>query len=146
MGKSAIDRLKEMVNKAFLYQNEEVVILGYCDGTGDDGTEVEIYLNNGKTLVFSAFDLLTKLNRFRPITNTVVVLANERLNKVSTVNPTILQDLRDLVLGQIKDVKDDPSKVNQAKQIFQGVNTLINLAKTELEYRKYLDNSDFHLQ
>lgn len=111
-----------------------------------DGTEVEVYLNNGKTLVFSAFDLLTKLNRFRPITNTVVVLANERLNKVSTVNPTILQDLRNLVLQQIKDVKDDPSKVNQAKQVFQGVNTVINLAKTELEYRKYLDNSDFHLQ
>lgn len=146
MSESAINRLKEMVNKAFLYQNEEVVVLGYCDGTGDDGTEVEVYLNNGKTLVFSAFDLLTKLNRFRPITNTVVVLANERLNKVSTVNPTILKDLRDLVLGLIKEVKDDPSKVNQAKQVFQGVNTVINLAKTELEYRKYLDNSDFHLQ
>ena len=85
MSDNAIDRLKEMVNKAFLYQNEEVVILGYCDGIGDDGTEVEIYLNNGKTLVFSMFDLASKLNRFRAITNTVVVLANERLNKVSTV-------------------------------------------------------------
>lgn len=146
MSESAINRLKEMVNKAFLYQNEEVVVLGYCDGTGDDGTEVEVYLNNGKTLVFSAFDLLTKLNRFRPITNTVVVLANERLNKVSTVNPTILQDIRDLVLGLIKEVKDDPSKVNQAKQVFQGVNTVINLAKTELEYRKYLDKSDLNPQ
>ena len=88
------------------------------------------------------FDLASKLNRFRSITNTVVVLANERLNKVSTVNPTILQDMRDLVLQQIKDVKEDPNKVNQAKQVFQGVNTLINLAKTELEYRKYLDTTD----
>lgn len=88
------------------------------------------------------FDLASKLNRFRSITNTVVVLANERLNKVSTVNPTILQDMRDLVLQQIKDVKEDPNKVNQAKQVFQGVNTLINLAKTELEYRKYMDTTD----
>ena len=70
------------------------------------------------------------------------MLANERLNKVSTVNPTILQDMRDLVLQQIKDVKEDPNKVNQAKQVFQGVNTLINLAKTELEYRKYMDTTD----
>ena len=130
MTDGAIDRLKEMVNKPFLYQNEEVVILNYCDGTGDDGTEVEIYLNNGKVLVFSMFDLASKLNRFRPITNTVVVLA------------TILQDLRNLVLQQIKDVKEDPSKVSQAKQVFQGVNTVINLAKTELEYRKYLDTTD----
>jgi hypothetical protein len=29
--------------------------------------------------------------------------------------------------------------VSQAKQVFQGVNTLVNLAKTELEYRKYLN-------
>jgi len=128
MSDNAIDRLKEMVNKPFLYQNEEIVILNYCDGTGDDGTEVEIYLNNGKVLIFSMFDLASKLNRFRSITNTVVVLANERLNKVSTVNPTILQE--------------DPNKVNQAKQVFQGVNTLINLAKTELEYRKYMDTTD----
>ena len=64
------------------------------------------------------------------------------MNKVSTVNPTILQDMRDLVLQQIKDVKEDPNKVNQAKQVFQGVNTLINLAKTELEYRKYMDTTD----
>lgn len=142
MTDGAIDRLKERLINHSLYQNEEVVILNYCDGTGDDGTEVEIYLNNGKVLVFSMFDLASKLNRFRPITNTVVVLANERLNKVSTVNPTILQDLRNLVLQQIKDVKEDPSKVSQAKQVFQGVNTVINLAKTELEYRKYLDTTD----
>ena len=28
-----------------------------------------------------------------------------------------------------------------AKQVFQGVNTLINLAKTELDYRRYLDKN-----
>ena len=136
-----IDKLKEMVNKPFLYKNEEVVIIGYCDGTGDDGDEIEIYLNNGKTIVWPVYDLVMKLPRFRPITNTVVVLANARLNKVSTVNPTVLQDLRETVLGQIKAVKEDPGKVSQAKQVFQGVNTLINLAKTELEYRKYIDKN-----
>ncbi|MEG1861015.1 MAG: hypothetical protein RR206_04920 [Bacteroidaceae bacterium] len=138
----ARERLKGMVNKAFVYQNEEVVVLNFCDGTGDDGTEVEIYLNNGKTLVFSVFNLSEKLSKFRPVTNTVIVLANERLNKVSTINPTILQDVRDLVLAQIKSVKENPEGINQAKQVFQGVNTLINLAKTEMEYRRYIDNKD----
>lgn len=138
----AIQKLKEMVNKPFLYNNEEVVIIGCCDGVGDHGEEVEIYLNNGKTLVFNMGDLILKLERFRPLTNTVIVLANERLNQVSTVNPTILQELRNTILQQIKDVKSDPAKVNQAKQVFQGVNTFINLAKTELEYRKYLDRTE----
>lgn len=134
-----LERLKEMVNKPFLYKNEEVVIIGYCDGVGEDGTDVEIYLNNGKTLEFSVFDLDIKLGRFRSISNTVIVLANNRLDAVSTVNPTVIKDLRDIVLDQIQRVKNDPAAVNQAKQVFQGVNTLVNLAKAELEYRQYVD-------
>ena len=137
-----LERLKEMVNKPFLYKNEEVVIIGYCDGVGEDGTDVEIYLNNGKTLEFSVFDLDIKLGRFRSISNTVIVLANNRLDAVSTVNPTVIKDLRDIVLDQIQRVKNDPAAVNQAKQVFQGVNTLINLAKTELEYRKFVNGME----
>ena len=82
MTDGAIDRLKEMVNKPFLYQNEEVVILNYCDGTGDDGTEVEIYLNNGKVLVFSMFDLASKLNRFRPKRTTLIFVLRDRKSVV----------------------------------------------------------------
>ena len=47
--------------------------------------------------------------------------------------------MRDTILKQIEAVKESPAAVNQAKQVFQGVNTLINLAKTELEYRKYIN-------
>lgn len=136
----AIENLKMMVNKPFLYNNQEVVIIGYCDCVGDNGEDVEIYLNNGKTVEWTMFDLPVKLDRFRPISNTVVVLANERLNQVSTVNPSVILQLRDVVLEQIQLVKADPANVNQAKQVFQGVNTITNLAKTELEYRKYIDS------
>lgn len=139
---SALDRLKEMVGKPFLYKNEEVVILNYCEGTGDDGDEVEIYLNNGTTLVFNYINLPTKLEKFKPVSTQVIVLANKRLDSVSTVNPTIIQQLRDTVMQQIDAVKKDPSAVAQAKQVFQGVNTLVNLAKTELEYRKYINGID----
>jgi len=134
-----IERLKKMVNQPFLYNNEQVVVLNYCDNAGEDGDEVEIYLNNGKTLCYKMHDLNMILSRFKPITSTVIVLANERLNQVATVNPAIIQDLRDAVLEQIKAVKDSPEAIGQAKQVFQGVNTLINLAKTELDYRRYLD-------
>ncbi|WP_373726603.1 hypothetical protein [Bacteroides heparinolyticus] len=57
---NALERLETMVNKPFLYRNEEVVILGICPGTGDDGDEVEIFLNNGKTLVFNYIKNLIK--------------------------------------------------------------------------------------
>ena len=136
---NALEKLRSMVNKPFLYNNEEVVILGYCDGTGDDGDEIEKYLNNGKTLVYNIGDLIIKLERFKPVTSQVIILTNKRLDSVSTVNPTIIQQMRDTILKQIEAVKESPAAVNQAKQVFQGVNTLINLAKTELEYRKYIN-------
>ncbi len=140
----SIERLKQMVNKAFVYNGQEIVILGFCDNTGDNGDEVEIYLNNGKTLEWNISDLIIKLSRFRPVSNTVIVLANERLNQVSSVNHTIIQNMRDVIMDQIKAVKESPTPevINQAKQVFQGVNTLTNLAKTELEYRKYMDVQD----
>ncbi len=139
---NTLERLQGMVNKPYLYRNEEVVVLGYCDGTGDDGDEVEIYLNNGKTLVFNYINLPAKLEQFKPVTAQVIVLANKRLDAVSTVNPGIIQKLRDTVLQQIENVKSSPEHVSQAKQVFQGVNTLINLAKTELEYRKFVNGME----
>lgn len=139
---NALERLEAMVNKPFLYKNEEVVVLGYCEGTGDDGDEVEIYLNNGKTLVYNYINLPAKLEQFKPVSSQVIILTNKRLDSVSTVNPTIIQQMRDTVLQQIEAVKSNPEAVSQAKQVFQGVNTLINLAKTELEYRKYLNTME----
>ena len=139
---NTLERLQGMVNKPYLYRNEEVVVLGYCEGTGDDGDEVEIYLNNGKTLVFNYINLPAKLEQFKPVTTQVIVLANKRLDAVSTVNPGNIRKLRDTVLQQIENVKSSPEHVSQAKQVFQGVNTLINLAKTELEYRKFVNGME----
>ena len=139
---NTLERLQGMVNKPYLYRNEEVVVLGYCEGTGDDGDEVEIYRNNGKTLVFNYINLPAKLEQFKPVTTQVIVLANKRLDAVSTVNPGVIQKLRDTVLQQIEAVKSSPEHVSQAKQVFQGVNTLINLAKTELEYRKFVNGME----
>ncbi len=139
---NTLERLQGMVNKPYLYRNEEVVVLGYCEGTGDDGDEVEIYLNNGKTLVFNYINLPAKLEQFKPVTTQVIVLANKWLDAVSTVNPGVIQKLRDTVLQQIEAVKSSPEHVSQAKQVFQGVNTLINLAKTELEYRKFVNGME----
>ena len=109
---NTLERLQGMVNKPYLYRNEEVVVLGYCEGTGDDGDEVEIYLNNGKTLVFNYINLPAKLEQFKPVTTQVIVLANKRLDAVSTVNPGIIQRLRDTVLQQIENVKSSPEHVS----------------------------------
>lgn len=43
VGKWRYRPIEGMVNKPYLYRNEEVVIISFCDVTGDDGDLVEIY-------------------------------------------------------------------------------------------------------
>lgn len=130
-----------MKKRPWVYKNKVVEILGYADGVGEEGDEVEIYLNDGTTIECLMINLSRKLKEFGSATGTVVVMANHKLDQVSSMQPNVLHELRNTILESIREVKSDPSKVSQAKQIFQGVNTMINLAKTELEFRKYMDSS-----
>lgn len=137
----SIERLKQMKNRPWVYRNKVVEIIGYADGVGEDGDEIEIYLNDGRTIECRITELSSKLKEFGHATGTVVVLAHQKLDQVSCMKPNVTEELRDTVLESIRMLKTDPGTVNQAKQIFQGVNTMINLAKAELEYRKYIDSS-----
>lgn len=137
----SIERLKQMKSRPWVYRNKVVEIIGYADGVGEDGDEVEIYLNDGTMIECRIIELSKKLKEFKDATGTVVVLANHRLDKVSSMQPGVMQELRDTVMETIRGLKQDPGKVNQAKQVFQGVNTMINLARTELEYRRYMEGT-----
>lgn len=141
MVRKEIERLKLMKDRPWVYRNQVVQILGYADGVGEDGDEVEIYLNNGTTIECRITELARKLKEFGEANGTVVTYAQHKLDKVSSMQPSVMEELRNTILQSIRDVKEDPGKVNQAKQIFQGVNTMINLAKTELEFRKYMDSN-----
>ena len=104
-------------------------VLGYADHVGEDGDEVEIYLNNGKTIECKLPNLGDKLKQFKSAEGAVRIMASRKMDSVSAMNANVMGELRDTILGSIRDLKTDP-----------GVNTLINLAKMELEYRKYVDN------
>lgn len=139
MEKEALKQLEQMKGGAFIYRSELVELLAYADHVGEDGDEVEIYLNNGKTIECKLSDLGRKLTEFRSAEGAVRVMASRKMDSVSSVAPNVMGELRDTILDSIRTLKQDPGTVNQAKQVFQGVNTMINLAKMELEYRKYVD-------
>ena len=136
-----MEQLKRMNKRPWVYRNKVVEIIGYADYVGEDGDEVEIYLNDGRTIECKINKLGEKLSEFGSATGTVVTLAHQKLNEVSSVRPDTINELRETIMDSIRKLKDDPGHVSQAKQIFQGVNTMLNLAKTELEYRKYMDST-----
>lgn len=134
-----LPQLASMKGGAYIYRGDLVELLGYADHVGEDGDEVEIYLNNGKTIECKLPDLGDKLKQFKSAEGAVRIMASRKMDSVSSVAPNVMGELRDTILDSIRTLKKDPGTVNQAKQIFQGVNTMINLAKMELEYRKYVD-------
>lgn len=139
MEEAMLNQLEHMKGKAFIYREELVEVLTYADHVGEDGDEVEIYLNNGKTIECKLPDLVDKLKQFKNAESKVCNMVSRKIESVSSVSPNVMGELRDTILDSIRTLKTDPNTVNQAKQIFQGVNTMINLGKMELEYRKYID-------
>lgn len=139
MEEAMLQQLDHMKGKAFIYREELVEVLTYADHVGEDGDEVEIYLNNGKTIECKLPDLVDKLKQFKSAESKVCNMVSRKIESVSSVSPNVMGELRDTILDSIRTLKADPTTVNQAKQIFQGVNTMINLGKMELEYRKYID-------
>lgn len=139
--KDAINLLERMKGRPYVYKNKVVEILSYADGVGDEGDEIEIYLNDGTVIECLMIHLSKKLKDFTSASGTIVTMAHHKLDQVSSMKPSVTQELRDTVMESIRNLKSNPESVEQAKQIFQGVNTMINLAKTELEFRKYLDQS-----
>ena len=134
--------MKDMNHGLYVYKGEVVEVLSHLLDTGDDGDEYEIYLSNGKTITGKMDNLENKLTEFIKANNTVSRVVEHRVNQCSTFNPDVMAQLRNAVLDSIRQVREDAKKVNQAKQVFQGVNTLINLAKTELDFRKYIDQQN----
>lgn len=53
-----------MKNRPWVYKNKVVEILGYADGVGEEGDEVEIYLNDGTTIECLMINLSRKLKEF----------------------------------------------------------------------------------
>lgn len=138
--KTLVERMQEMDRGHYVYKGEVVEVLGHVLYTGDDEDEYELLLSNGRTLTGKMDNLENKLTEFVSADKTVATVVDHRMNQVSSFAPNVMSQLRDAVLDSIRSVREDPKNVNQAKQVFQGVNTLINLAKTELEYRKYIDS------
>lgn len=133
------EKLTKMHHCQYVYHNEVVEVLCHVAHTGDDGDEYEIMLSNGRTIRGYMKNLEAKLAEFVSADRTIATVVNHRMSQVSSFNADIMGQLRDAVLESIRAVREDPGKVSQAKQVFQGVNTMINLAKTELDFRRYVD-------
>ena len=89
MEEAMLNQLEHMKGKAFIYREELVEVLTYADHVGEDGDEVEIYLNNGKTIECKLPDLVDKLKQFKSAESKVCNMVSRKIESVSSVSPNL---------------------------------------------------------
>ncbi len=121
-----VEKLREMVGKSFLYNTREHKIRGFA-------------LKDGKAFIYTDKTTIkgeaTKefLNEFLPIEED---FEEHSLQLLPDRNQ--MMNLKEILLDNIKKVKEDKSYIPQANSINKNINTLLNMAKLELEYYRTL--------
>jgi hypothetical protein len=127
-----IGELEAMKEKAFLYKREVYHFQNYRV-QGDNITVV----TKEKWFDFGAGDeLYNFLKQCKEVSEQNVVAAHAPSDLRNPQNNEAIKAIRDILLEDINKVRADPKYVNQAKQVNNNINTLLNAAKLELMYRK----------
>lgn len=126
----------------FIWNDRVVQILYYVANTGMSGNEFEIYFKDGSSLLTDVIKLPRIMKQWHTIHPQAVLLAKEEAKKNTTLDATIIKDIRATVLDQIKALRENPTKetIAQTKAINESIGALCNVARTEIEYRKLFKN------
>ena len=121
-------RLNEMVGRTFMYHTRLYKVLNYR-------------LNGRLELVCDKrwFDIAAEhiegtLDEFLPV-------AEERALAFFPAKKELI-NIKDILMENIERVRQDKTYVGQANAINKSVNTLINMAKLEIQYQKMKEGDD----
>lgn len=123
---SLVEKAQEMVGKSYLYHAHEFKILGFAM---EDG-EIHIFTDKRTIIGKANHDFL---NEFLPIEEEA-----DRKALLLLPDKKQMNNLKDIILDNIQRVKENKSYIPQANSINQNINTLLNMARLELEYFKVM--------
>lgn len=130
-----IEKAKEMVGKKYLRFGDEVVFEEFkVNG------EWAFLTISGEKITSTVYDLNQRLTELKTHPDNLPSIPNQPLPiKLQTVDESSLRSLRDSLMRNIEMVSKDKEFVPQAREVSKSAQTLINLAKTELEIKKALN-------
>jgi len=129
-----LKKLESMTGKKYLYNAKEITLLTYKQ----DGEDI-IIVTDKEWVTIPVYDLLVELDKFKLIEEPQLPARKNGSDLGLMAAPAdTLVSLRDTLIDNINKVKEDPAYIPQAKSISYNIQTIINLAKIELETRKSL--------
>ena len=149
---NAIEILNSKIhsNKKFLYRDKILLLRGFREHSGMfilscvvNGKEEQIIKEDIYKLE-SFLNTLVEFNEIRIDESDIIIddkmlpakIPDAKFNKVTEMlekNKEAFQSLADVLMDDIKKVRNDPSYVSQAKQVSNSAQTIINLVKLQLE-------------
>lgn len=138
--KPTLMKLKGMIGHTFLYKGKQITICNY-HVLGEEGkTQIDIEDENGNPAEPIKTPDLAKFIEFCLPVDTSDGKDADQSNAVSTevVQQTnsLLGTLQATLLDNIKQVKTNPGYIKQANVINSSVNSLIGLAKIQIQVNK----------
>lgn len=137
--KPTLMKLKEMIGKTFLYKGKQITICNY-HVLGEEGkTQIDIEDENGKPATPIKTPDLTKFIEFcLPVDDTNGDEPGNNAVSTEVVQQTngLLSTLQQTLLDNINQVKTNPNYIKQANVINSSVNSLIGLAKIQIQVNK----------
>ena len=124
------EKLESMKDKTFMRNGRYHTILSWQ--IKDD--LLTVATDNG-WLEFAIYKAEKALAEFLP-----VHANNQKLAITVMPRNGELQNLKEIILGNIQKVKEDKDYIKQAEAINKSISTLINMAKLELSYIKAIKN------
>jgi len=121
------NKLEQMKGKLFLYKTFQHRII-QIKINGDQET-IEI-VTDKDWLIFSIMEIEGKLKDFLPISD------EKATSALISLPADTSQSLAKTIIDNIDKLKDNPGYVQQAAAINKSINTLISLARAEIEARK----------
>lgn len=138
MSKNKIEKLQEMIGKSWKHTNETVFKFLSLH---EDGENITIATDKEWQKV-TVYDIQIFMRQFTEVETTttgeVMIIKKEQpIRRVeSMVIPgNTMEQLRDTLLDSIKKVKEDREYIPQAQNIANSVNSIIGLAKIEIDLR-----------
>lgn len=125
------ERLKDMVGHTYMYNTHHYRILSF------ELNEQLTIVTDRRWFRFPLEDADKALKEFLPVEPEIEISALQVVPKASE-----MADLKMVLLDNIKRIQNDKEFIQQAHAINKSVTTLVNMARLEMSYLKFIkDNS-----
>lgn len=117
-------KIKDLIGKTWMYKGNQVTVEDYLIVDG----QVELIVHPGNPIKINRSEIDTEIEKFLPVdTGAGIVLKGDAGR---------MESLEEILMESIHKVRENPEYINQAKQISNSANTLVNITKTKIMMMK----------